>query len=135
MKPLADRKGECPWHTSPAGVQSALLSWCPAVAGFDVVISGEASWHGVLVRSPLATSCFGEPIRNAFFCLAVINIVCLHQVLNRRRPAGATFSQSDVMHMCLLDVLFSVVTIFRCCCPLGVCVFLSPFVVEGRTVC
>lgn len=79
---MADRKGVCPWQTSPAGVQSALLSGCPAIPGFDVVISGAASWLGVIVRSPLATSCFGEPDRNAFFCLAVIDRVCLHQVLN-----------------------------------------------------
>lgn len=97
----------CPWQTSPAGVQSALLSRCPAIPGFDVVINGAASWLGVIVRSPLATSCFGEPNRNAFFCLAVIDRVCLHQVLNLLRPPGATFSLFDVTHICLLEVLFT----------------------------
>lgn len=85
-KRLPDRKGECPWQQSPAGVQTAFLSWCPAIPGFDVAISSAAPWRGVLVRSPLATSCFGEVVRNAFFCLAVIDRVCSHQVLNLLRP-------------------------------------------------
>jgi hypothetical protein len=129
----------CPWQTSSAGVQSALLSRCPAIPGFDVVISGAASWLGVIVRSPLATSCFGEPDRNAFFCLAVIDRVCSHQVLNLLRPPGATFSLFDVTHICLLEVLFTSghrlpVLGGKEKTTLGVCACMSPFMGEEGTV-
>lgn len=96
------RKGILSWQGSPTGVHPALLSWCPAIPGFDVVISDTASPFPVVSQSGAVptTSCFAGTVRSAFFGLHVIGRACSHQVLDRLRPLGPTFPRSGVIHVC-----------------------------------
>ena len=110
------RKGILSWQGSPTGVHPALLSWCPAIPGFDVVISDTASPFPVVSQSGAVptTSCFAGTVRSAFFGLHVIGRACSHQVLDRLRPLGPTFPRSGVIHVCRLDTRVD----GGHCCPL-----------------